>query len=90
MKLISLKQAQQILDRQLKNKAPIETTLYTFKQDRYISFFCLEDGLHIEESGYRTQKAVISDPNMWKRALKEALKTEFPRSRNVYIKKAEK
>lgn len=86
MKLISMKQAEQHLARHIKKRSAGETTLYTFKQDRRVTVFCRADGLHIEEAGYRTQQLLISDPSLWKRAVKEALKREFPRSRNVYIK----
>lgn len=86
MKLISIKEARKIINRQLKNKSPLKTTIYTFKQDRYISFLCNNDGLHIDESGYNKRKFIVSDPNSWKHTLKEVLNKEFPRSRNVYIK----
>ncbi|AMV70367.1 MULTISPECIES: hypothetical protein [Lactobacillaceae] len=88
MRLMSLKQAEKLLENALAAKADAtEITVFTFKKDRLLGLYRQVDQLRLLENGYgkSQQSFTIEQRHECRHALKAALKVEFPRSRQVYV-----
>lgn len=86
MRLIPVKQAENILKQVCTPGKSVAIVLLTRKKDRSLKIERSEHLLTVTEQGYRNEtKCVSLDNHEGKVILRQAFKREFPRSHEVYI-----
>lgn len=86
MRMYSIKQAEKLVQRQLKQAHDFTLTVYTAKKDRYLCLCHQDNQVQLQETGYLNQVLDFDLHNpVLKAELKAAWRREFPRSRNVYV-----